>query len=307
MSMALTGCGQKKKSYEDLLTEARDFVSNKNYEDAQTTYLTAIEEDAQKADAYLELTDIYVTLNLEQKAYDTIQKAKENVAQESLQIISDKEVELDKLYKVPEVLYLEATDADFETFEQKVAGINDLVNWHYDCENLASSYIQNANDGTQKSFEELNLFEIVDLYYAFNEYSREGYKQYYKTEREGDPLSRFDQFECSSFDGEMLDSILLNNLNITPDHDYTRDDWYFNGDRYYLNQAGEWGNSGRNYGKIQEYQQLEDGKYVLKCEIYRESMDGSTTTEGSCTITAGLKDIDGQHVWGIFKVESSEF
>ena len=67
------------KSYEEILEEAQRYVDELNFEEAETLYLEAIEIEPQKADAYIQLIDIYVLDGKNENVAMIINQAKENV------------------------------------------------------------------------------------------------------------------------------------------------------------------------------------------------------------------------------------
>ena len=80
------------KSYDSKLEEAQKYVSKLNYKKAEAAYLKAIDIDSKHPTAYVELADVYVTMNEQDKAEDILEKGYKNVdGKENKKIIKDKQ------------------------------------------------------------------------------------------------------------------------------------------------------------------------------------------------------------------------
>ena len=80
------------KSYDSKLEEAQKYVSKLDYKKAEAAYLKAIDIDPKHPTAYVELADVYVTINEQDKAEDILEKGYKNVdGKENKKIIKDKQ------------------------------------------------------------------------------------------------------------------------------------------------------------------------------------------------------------------------
>ena len=83
------------KSYDSKLEEAQKYVSKLDYKKAEAAYLKAIDIDSKQPTAYVELADVYVTINEQDKAEDILKKGYKNVeGKENKKIIKDKQEEI---------------------------------------------------------------------------------------------------------------------------------------------------------------------------------------------------------------------
>ena len=80
------------KAYNNKLDEAQRYVSKLDYKKAEAAYLKAIDIDPKHPTAYVELADVYVTINEQDKAEDILEKGYKNVdGKENKKIIKDKQ------------------------------------------------------------------------------------------------------------------------------------------------------------------------------------------------------------------------
>ena len=83
------------KAYNNKLEEAQRYVSKLDYKKAEAAYLGAIDIDPKQPTAYVELADVYVTINEQDKAEDILEKGYKNVeGKENKKIIKDKQEEI---------------------------------------------------------------------------------------------------------------------------------------------------------------------------------------------------------------------
>ena len=83
------------KSYDSNLEEAQKYVSKLDYKKAEATYLKAIDINPKQPTAYVELADVYVTVNKQDKAEVILEKGYKNVeGKENKKIIKDKQEEI---------------------------------------------------------------------------------------------------------------------------------------------------------------------------------------------------------------------
>ena len=83
------------KAYNNKLEEAQRYVSKLDYKKAEAAYLGAIDIDPKQPTAYVELADVYVTVNKQDKAEDILEKGYKNVeGKENKKIIKDKQEEI---------------------------------------------------------------------------------------------------------------------------------------------------------------------------------------------------------------------
>ena len=83
------------KAYNNKLEEAQNYVSKLDYKKAEAAYLKAIDINPKQATAYVELADVYVTINEQDKAEDILEKGYKNVeGKENKKIIKDKQKEI---------------------------------------------------------------------------------------------------------------------------------------------------------------------------------------------------------------------
>ena len=83
------------KAYNNKLEEAQKYVSKLDYKKAEAAYLGAIDIDPKQPTAYVELADVYVTVNKQDKAEDILEKGYKNVeGKENKKIIKDKQEEI---------------------------------------------------------------------------------------------------------------------------------------------------------------------------------------------------------------------
>ena len=83
------------KAYNNKLEEAQKYVSKLDYKKAEAAYLKAIDINPKQPTAYVELADVYVTINEQDKAEDILEKGYKNVeGKENKKIIKDKQEEI---------------------------------------------------------------------------------------------------------------------------------------------------------------------------------------------------------------------
>ena len=83
------------KDYNNKLDEAQKYVAKLDYKKAEATYLKAIDINPKQPTAYVELADVYVTVNKQDKAEDILEKGYKNVeGKENKKIIKDKQEEI---------------------------------------------------------------------------------------------------------------------------------------------------------------------------------------------------------------------
>ena len=83
------------KAYNNKLEEAQKYVSKLDYKKAEATYLKAIDINPKQPTAYVELADVYVTVNKQDKAEAILEKGYKNVeGKENKKIIKDKQEEI---------------------------------------------------------------------------------------------------------------------------------------------------------------------------------------------------------------------
>ena len=83
------------KAYNNKLEEAQKYVSKLDYKKAEAAYLKAIDINPKQPTAYVELADVYVTVNKQDKAEDILEKGYKNVeGKENKKIIKDKQEEI---------------------------------------------------------------------------------------------------------------------------------------------------------------------------------------------------------------------
>ena len=83
------------KDYNNKLDEAQKYVAKLDYKKAEATYLKAIDINPKQPTAYVELADVYVTINEQDKAEDILKKGYKNVeGKENKKIIKDKQKEI---------------------------------------------------------------------------------------------------------------------------------------------------------------------------------------------------------------------
>ena len=83
------------KAYNNKLDEAQRYVSKLNYKKAEAAYLKVIEINPKQPTAYVELADVYVTVNKQDKAEAILEKGYKNVeGKENKKIIKDKQEEI---------------------------------------------------------------------------------------------------------------------------------------------------------------------------------------------------------------------
>ena len=83
------------KTYNNKLEEAQKYVSKLDYKKAEAAYIKAIDIDPKQPIAYVELADVYVTINEQDKAEDILEKGYKNVeGKENKKIIKDKQEEI---------------------------------------------------------------------------------------------------------------------------------------------------------------------------------------------------------------------
>ena len=83
------------KDYNNKLDEAQKYVAKLDYKKAEATYLKAIDINPKQPTAYVELADVYVTMNEQDKAEDILEKGYKNVeGKENKKIIKDKQEEI---------------------------------------------------------------------------------------------------------------------------------------------------------------------------------------------------------------------
>ena len=83
------------KAYNNKLEEAQKYVSKLDYKKAEAAYLKAIDINPKQPTAYVELADVYVTANKQDKAEAILEKGYKNVdGKENKKIIKDKQEEI---------------------------------------------------------------------------------------------------------------------------------------------------------------------------------------------------------------------
>ena len=83
------------KAYNNKLEEAQMHVSKLDYKKAEATYLKAIDINPKQPTAYVELADVYVTINEQDKAEDILEKGYKNVeGKENKKVIKEKQEEI---------------------------------------------------------------------------------------------------------------------------------------------------------------------------------------------------------------------
>ncbi|WP_288687007.1 hypothetical protein [uncultured Catenibacterium sp.] len=83
------------KAYNNKLEEAQKYVSKLDYKKAEAAYLKAIDINPKQPTAYVELADVYVTVNKQDKAEAILEKGYKNVeGKENKKIIKDKQEEI---------------------------------------------------------------------------------------------------------------------------------------------------------------------------------------------------------------------
>lgn len=79
------------KSYTDTLEQAQRYMTELNYEEAETLYLEAIDIDPKKADAYIALAKMYLECDDPEKALNIIFSAKDAVSEEEIPKLEEQE------------------------------------------------------------------------------------------------------------------------------------------------------------------------------------------------------------------------
>ena len=74
-SIFIFGSSSTEKQYNELMDQAQRYVEEKEYQQAEETYLEAIDIEPKKADAYVELADVYVTTDQVEKAVELLEEA----------------------------------------------------------------------------------------------------------------------------------------------------------------------------------------------------------------------------------------
>ena len=83
------------KTYNNKLEEAQKYVSKLDYKKAEAAYIKAIDIDPKQPIAYVELADVYVTINEQDKAEDILEKGYKTVeGKENKKINKDKQEEI---------------------------------------------------------------------------------------------------------------------------------------------------------------------------------------------------------------------
>lgn len=83
------------KAYNNKLDEAQRYVSKLDYKKAEAAYLKVIDINPKQPTAYVELADVYVTVNKQDKAEAILEKGYKNVeGKENKKIIKDKQEEI---------------------------------------------------------------------------------------------------------------------------------------------------------------------------------------------------------------------
>ncbi len=83
------------KDYNNKLDEAQKYVAKLDYKKAEATYLKAIDINPKQPTAYVELADVYVNINEQDKAEAILEKGYKNVeGKENKKIIKDKQEEI---------------------------------------------------------------------------------------------------------------------------------------------------------------------------------------------------------------------
>lgn len=85
----------QEKSYASILEEAQRYVTELNYEEAETLYLEAIDIEPKKAEAYVSLANMYIENEEPEKAVSIMMEAEENVAEEEQPAIEDQKTEME--------------------------------------------------------------------------------------------------------------------------------------------------------------------------------------------------------------------
>ena len=83
------------KAYNNKLDEAQRYVSKLDYKKAEAAYLKVIDINPKQSTAYVELADVYVTINEQDKAEAILEKGYKNVeGEKNKKIIKDKQKEI---------------------------------------------------------------------------------------------------------------------------------------------------------------------------------------------------------------------
>lgn len=153
-----TGTKTNVNTYENKIKEAQKYAKKKNYEKAENCYLTAIEIDAKKKTAYLELADVYVSDEKKDQAVAILKEGLEKVSEKDQKYLNEK---LDQ-FIAKSVKFELISNNDMDSTEYGyIQGINskDEVVWEYKTDNHTT-----ADDG---SVGEIGIYK--DTYY-FNDY-----------------------------------------------------------------------------------------------------------------------------------------
>ena len=135
--LCLTTISKKKEEkriqeYQNCMAQAENYLEELDYENAEAMFLTAIEIEPKKKDAYLNLADIYIVQEKYEKAIEILEKAEKNVVEEQDEVddkdtsISDKKEELENrgeytwvvepTIEADDINYITETGAYFRTW-----------------------------------------------------------------------------------------------------------------------------------------------------------------------------------------------
>lgn len=300
----------KEKSYQELLNSAEHYLIELDYEQAETLYLEAIEIEPSELEAYLSLYELYVNNNEVEKAMSLLEKAKEYIAgKDDIEKIDIKLAELGKkeedapIDKDPVVTYLDPTSQDFENLNIQFNNI-DMPELLYNYEKPQESYIDDESDNQKTFYESVSSGLLVDPI----TWSRGSLvNKMVEFENDPDPLNKFEdsyvkgEYTYSVIDGEKMDWIIKNQFACEPDHTLNSEICYYYDGNYYTYYVAELAPYVGHKLVVDRYEKLDNGMYVMDCSFYN-GMD-ETMLVSKRKITAGLRDIEGERYWTLYKVE----
>lgn len=142
------------KNYDNKLEQAQKYVEEMDYKKAEVTYLEVINIDAKQVKGYIELSNLYLSMNKKDKAIKVLKKGLKNVDKDNQQAIKDKL----KKYKNEEKMYEEY--AKIASKYLKAANDKNIYE-NYDFsgyEDINTEYIIDCNNyGYEASF---SLYDI---------------------------------------------------------------------------------------------------------------------------------------------------
>lgn len=105
------------KRYNDKIAQAQKYVEVLDYNKAEDAYLEAIEIDPKLPQAYVEVSDVYVVQQKTDQAIDILETAKDDVADEYIEVIENKIAEVNQ--KITNIdfmndMYEAFNDEDFD-------------------------------------------------------------------------------------------------------------------------------------------------------------------------------------------------